>query len=171
MKARARLGVSLSRAHHAFMAFLDRELATLGLGEAVRPGMGHVLFELMSEDDVTLKDLSKRARLAQSTITGIAAKMQAAGLVERRPHETDRRASRLRLTDKARALRPRLDDLDRRCNQAYATALSAGEVTMLVDLLERLRTAFVEYDDRPPSAAPRPGRSRVKDSAGSRSTR
>jgi hypothetical protein len=80
-----RLGVTLSRAHHAFMGVLDAQLRACGLAPSVRPGMGHVLFELLEEDDLRLSELSDRARVAQSTVTEITAKMEAAGLLRRRP--------------------------------------------------------------------------------------
>jgi DNA-binding MarR family transcriptional regulator len=126
------------------MAALDEQLKACGLAPPVRPGMGPVLFELLEQDDLTLSELSARARLAPSTITEITAKMVAAGLVRRRPDVQDGRASRLRLTPKARALRSRLSDLDRRLERVLAAELSAGEVTLLAGLLDRLRSALTE---------------------------
>lgn len=157
MKRHERLGVTLSRAHHSFMAFLDAELDACGLAPMVRPGMGHVLYQLIAEDDLTLTELSVRARVAQSTITGVVKQMEKVGLAERRPHERDGRAARVRLTAKARALRPRLEDLDRRCDRAYAAALSAREVVALTRLLDRLRAALT----REPLASPRSRRQRA----------
>ena len=140
--SRHRLGVSLSRAHHAFMAVLDAELRACGLAGSVRAGMGPVVFELLEEDDLTLTELSARARLAQSTVTEITTKMAAAGLLRRRPDPRDGRASLVRLTPKARALRSKLRELDRRLNQAFAVELSARELATLIRLLERLRSAL-----------------------------
>ena len=145
-----RLGVSLSRAHHAFMAALDAQLQACGLAGSVRPGTGPVLFELLDEDDLTLSEVSARARLAQSTVTEIVAKMAAAGLLRRRPDARDGRASRLRLTPKARALRARLKELDRRLDLAFAVELSAREVATLIRLLERLRSALTARPQDPP---------------------
>jgi DNA-binding MarR family transcriptional regulator len=137
-----RLGVTLSRAHHAFMGVLDAQLRACGLAPSVRPGMGHVLFELLEEDDLRLSELSDRARVAQSTVTEITAKMEAAGLLRRRPDSHDGRAFRVRLTRRGRALRPRLKELDRRLDQVYAAELSAREIAALMRLLERLRSAL-----------------------------
>jgi DNA-binding MarR family transcriptional regulator len=97
--------------------------------------MGHVLFELLAEDDLRLSVLSDRARLAQSTVTEIVAKMEAGGLLRRRPDPEDGRAFRVRLTRKARALRPRLTELGRRLNEVYAAELSEREIATLIRLV------------------------------------
>ena len=39
-----------------------------------------------------------------NTVTSILTRMEAAGLIERRPHETDRRAKRIRLKPKGRRI-------------------------------------------------------------------
>lgn len=136
------LGVCLSRAHHAFVAFLDGQLERCGLAGDLRPGMGHALYQLLRKDDLTLTEISNRARLAQSTMTDVVAQMESSGLVERRRDERDRRAYRVRLTAKARALRPRLEELDRRLGRAYAAQLSASDLATLKQLLNRLLAAI-----------------------------
>jgi hypothetical protein len=55
---RQSLGVRLSRAYHGFIAFLEGQLASCGLDRDLRPGMGHVLFQLLDEDGLSLKDPS-----------------------------------------------------------------------------------------------------------------
>jgi DNA-binding MarR family transcriptional regulator len=124
------------------MAFLDAHLGHLGLAGDVRPGMGHALYQLLDEDDLTLKELSGRARLAQSTMTGIVAQIEERGLVERRRDERDGRAYRLRLTAKGRALAPRLRALDRRCTRVFRAALGPDEIAALKGMLDRLHVAL-----------------------------
>lgn len=136
------LGVCLSRTYYAFVAFLDLELERCDLAADLSPGMGHVLYRLLSEDDLTPTQLSVRARLAQSTITGIVARMESGGLVERHRHEQDGRAYRLGLTARARALRPRLEELGRGCARAYARELNDTEIATLKALLGRLHAAI-----------------------------
>jgi DNA-binding MarR family transcriptional regulator len=128
------------------MAVLDAQLRACGLSHAIRPGMGHVLFELLAEDDLRLGELSQRARLAQSTVTEIVAKMEAAGLLRRRPDPEDGRASRVRLTRKARALTPRLGELGQRLHEVFTSELSEREIATLIRLLERLRTALMTWN-------------------------
>ena len=49
-------------------------------------------------DGLTLGDVSRRMMVSNGNVTGLAARMEAEGLVERRLDQGDRRAFRLRLT-------------------------------------------------------------------------
>jgi DNA-binding MarR family transcriptional regulator len=142
--SRPRLGVSLSRAHRAFMAVLEVQLKALRLYSSVRPAMGPVLFALLEEDNLTLSELGSRARLAPSTVTELVKKMTGLGLVRRKRDAQDARASRLQLTRKARGLQLPLEELDRRLDRIFAAELSKQEVATLIRLLERLRSALSE---------------------------
>lgn len=59
---------------------------------------------LESFGELSLTDLSARMSATNSTVTGIADRMERDGLVERVRSETDRRVIRIRLTDKGREL-------------------------------------------------------------------
>ena len=48
---------------------------------------------LYRDGGLSLKDLSQRVGLAQSTASGIVDRLEKRGLARRRPHPTDRRAS------------------------------------------------------------------------------
>jgi DNA-binding MarR family transcriptional regulator len=64
-------------------------------------------FDLMAALDrapagMSLGDISKRMMVSNGNVTGLAARLEAQGLVERRVHPGDRRAQLLRLTPKGR---------------------------------------------------------------------
>ena len=64
-------------------------------------------FDLMAALDrakggMTLGDISRRMMVSNGNVTGLAARLEAEGLVERRPRPGDRRAQLLRLTAKGR---------------------------------------------------------------------
>lgn len=64
-------------------------------------------FDLMAALDrasggMTLGDISKRMMVSNGNVTGLAARLEAEGLVERRARPGDRRAQLLRLTPKGR---------------------------------------------------------------------
>jgi MarR family transcriptional regulator, organic hydroperoxide resistance regulator len=52
-----------------------------------------VMQALYRDGGLSLKDLSQRVGLAQSTASGIVDRLEKRGLARRRPHPTDRRAS------------------------------------------------------------------------------
>jgi DNA-binding MarR family transcriptional regulator len=59
---------------------------------------------LWAEDGISPGGLARRLHLATPTVTRAAARMEAAGLLRREPHEKDRRLVRLFLTERGRAL-------------------------------------------------------------------
>ncbi len=63
--------------------------------------------------------------------------MEAAGLVQRQPHPTDRRLVRLVLTDKGRDLESVIGREMDQLNDRALASLSAGERTALVNSLKR----------------------------------
>jgi len=55
-----------------------------------------------TSDGITQRGLADLMASDPNTVTSILTRMEAAGLIERRPHETDRRAKRIRLKPKGR---------------------------------------------------------------------
>lgn len=84
----------------AFTRSLQARAAALGFS----PGQLPVLIELWAEDGLTQKQLLDRIGIEQATMANTLARMQRDGLIERRPHPSDRRAQLVFLTPKAREL-------------------------------------------------------------------
>lgn len=63
------------------------------------------LWELGKDGPLALKDLSSRIQLHPSTVVGVVDRLEAKGLVARKPDPEDRRRVRLSLTPAGRALR------------------------------------------------------------------
>lgn len=70
--------------------------------------------------------------------------MEAAGLVQRQPHPTDRRLVRLVLTDKGRDLESVMGREVDQLNDRALASLSAGERTALVNSLKKIRNNLSE---------------------------
>ncbi|RMF19937.1 MAG: MarR family transcriptional regulator [Deltaproteobacteria bacterium] len=60
---------------------------------------------LWNEEGLRAVELGRRAGLEPSTMTGLLDRMEADGLIERRPDPNDRRALTIHLTEEGRALR------------------------------------------------------------------
>ena len=101
---RANLGFLLAKASQRWNELLAAEFAAAGYPE-VRPAYGSILLPLWEEDDLRMGELGRRARLAKQTMTTMVRLMERDGLVSRAPDPDDRRAQRVRLTDRGRALR------------------------------------------------------------------
>lgn len=101
---RANLGFLLAKASQRWNELLAEEFAVAGYPE-VRPAYGSILLPLWEEDDLRMGELGRRARLAKQTMTTMVRLMERDGLVSRTPDPEDRRAQRVRLTDRGHELR------------------------------------------------------------------
>jgi DNA-binding MarR family transcriptional regulator len=106
-----------------------------GLAEMdLTPAQGFALHHL--EEPLPMRRLADEMGYDASHITGIVDRLEALGLVERRPDAHDRRIKLLVTTAKGRALRRRIQDqvFDR---QPLLDPLDATERRQLLDLLRR----------------------------------
>lgn len=86
----------------------------------VTPTQYALLKVLSDADGQTGADLGARLAIDSATITGVADRLAAAGLIDRRPDPRDRRLQRLFLTDRAREFQAALDEAMDRLNADVA---------------------------------------------------
>jgi len=70
----------------------------------VHEGQQFILRCLWTKDGLPPGEIARRLGLATPTVTRAATRMEAAGLLRREPHPSDRRLVRLRLTERGRSL-------------------------------------------------------------------
>lgn len=87
---------------------------------------------------MTMRDLAERMSCEPSNATFVVDKLEKQGLIERRPHPTDRRAKQLGLTTKGGKLREQL--LELLVEDSPLAGLSPKQQGTLHDLLERALT-------------------------------
>lgn len=136
----------IHQAHRCLFRAVDRELrAALDISSTQ---LG-VLYYLHEHPDCSLSSLSEGLMLNNSAITGVVARMRAAGLVERRTAREDRRAARVALTDRGRsvieAARPRLD----RFNATIRAGFDEAELDTVHRFLEQAIDRFSATEDTP----------------------
>jgi MarR family transcriptional regulator, transcriptional regulator for hemolysin len=102
---RGDLGFLLAKSSQRWNELLYARFVAAGYGE-VRPSYGSVLIPLYEEDSLRMIDLAARARLSKQTMTTMVRLAERDGLVDRRQDESDRRATRVHLTDKGRRFKP-----------------------------------------------------------------
>lgn len=109
----------------------------------------HVLAILSKNEGIHQKGLADLLEIESITLVRLLDKMQERGLVERRPHLTDRRVTQLFLTPEAV---PLLDVMRSLGNQTRGEAMadfSAQEQQQLLDLLSRMREHLLVACDQP----------------------
>ena len=103
----------ISRVSLSVTAALKKEFASSGV-ERVKPAYICVLMSLWQKDGLKVIELSKKAGLEPSTMTGLLDRMERDELVERTTDPTDRRVLRIHLTKVGRQVRdPVLNVVDR----------------------------------------------------------
>lgn len=115
----------------------QRLLQTCGVEEFNGP-QGNILYVLWQRDGVPIVELVQRTGLAKNTLTAMLERMEQSGLVCRKQSADDRRKTLVCLTDKARGLENRFDQVSQRMNQLFFQGFSAGEIGELEGYLDRI---------------------------------
>jgi DNA-binding MarR family transcriptional regulator len=126
-------------------AKLVRIAADQAMGQhGVHVGQNLVLEVLWDADGLTPGELAERLHVATPTVVKSATRMEAVGLLARRPHESDARLVRLWLTERGRSVRADIererDNLERRVTEA----LSPEEVAHLRSALPKIVREFAD---------------------------
>jgi DNA-binding MarR family transcriptional regulator len=108
MKIPYQVGFLLSRATWAMNNAVNRMLRENGLPD-ISVAYFAVLQALWEADGLSISDLGERVQLEKSTMTSLIDRMEAAELVRRDDHPTDRRAYRICITPRGRELEEKLD--------------------------------------------------------------
>lgn len=134
-----RLFYLLNSARHRVYKHADQK-AEEALGISVTQ-LGALML-IAANEGCLLKDLAQSLNLNNSALTGLAARMEHNGLIERRACEQDGRASRLYLTllgrSKIDSARPLISQL----NAAMTEGFSEQEVDVILRFLNRLLSEF-----------------------------
>jgi DNA-binding MarR family transcriptional regulator len=121
---------------------LAQASATAFSRHGVYEGQQYVLQCLWGEDGLTPGEVARRLGLATATVTRATARMQAAGLLRREPHESDGRLVRLFLSERGRALeRAIAEEMDQLSERALSS-LDQPERAALVHSLNRIRRSL-----------------------------
>jgi DNA-binding MarR family transcriptional regulator len=131
------LWVRLLESHNLMLAELRRRLAD----DCTMPRFD-LLANLEREDGQTLAALSRRMLVTAGNLTGLVDRAERDGVVERRPDPSDRRLSRVWLTQKGRELVQSLLPAHATHVSELLAALDATERRDLRRLLGKLRDSL-----------------------------
>ena len=123
--------VKLCRAHRGATGTM---LSTLGL----HSGQEMILMQLWREDGQSQKTLAQSLGVQPPTVTKMLQRLETMGVITRRASSTDGRGMNAFLTDKGRALEPKVHALFEQLDQRTATDLSDAELELLHGLLARI---------------------------------
>ena len=117
-----------------FARALQQRAAKLGFS----PGQFPILLELWSEDGLTQKQLLERVDIEQATMANTLSRMERDGLVERRPHPSDKRAQLIFLTDKAAAIQAEAIEAAMAADTDLLKGFRSFERELLLEYIRRI---------------------------------
>ena len=118
--------------------FLEQRSRMLSAAQefGLAPQQAFAIMRLKTDEPTTMGELAQALRCDNSNVTGIADRLEAAGLAERRAHPSDRRVKTLVLTERgaevSRLYRERLGH-----TPPAFEAMSDGDAATLIEILQR----------------------------------
>jgi DNA-binding MarR family transcriptional regulator len=146
-KAPKRLPVLLRRAWYGLNQAFRQRVHFL----KITPDQFSIL-RWLSEGDpqgLTQRTITDLMASDPNTITSTLARMETNGLIERRPHETDRRAHRVRLMPKGRRTFEKARKVAMELQTGILESLSEDERARFLDFMEIIADACAAATDRP----------------------
>lgn len=142
----SRTGFLISQIKQVQSRIFQRLLQDCGVEEFNGP-QGHILYVLWQKDEVPIVELSQKTGLAKNTLTAMLGRMEEAGLIDRKTAESDKRQSLIVLTEKARDLQQKYDEVSQKMNEVFYKGFSGDEVLMMDSYLDRI-LANLEKSER-----------------------
>lgn len=103
----------------------------------IHPGQDRLLSELWAEDGLSQSELIDRLGVEPPTVTGTLQRLERDGFVRRAPDESNRRISRVFLTEAGRALEEPVRAALRKTEEELLAGLTRAEREALGGLLQR----------------------------------
>lgn len=105
----------------------EKMLAEHGISE-FNGAQGRILFVLWERDDIPIIELSRETGLAKTTLTSMLDRLERSGHILRTFDPNDRRAVRIKLTEKARGLREKYDDVSAEMSEVFYGGFDDEEI-------------------------------------------
>ena len=124
----------INHASRLILRKFEQRLRPLDFGTAYFP----VVFALEEGGPLLQKQLAEHAHVEQSTMAALLARMERDELISREPHPSDRRASQISLSAKARARLPEAKERLGEIADRATAGFTEREQATLVALLRRV---------------------------------
>jgi DNA-binding MarR family transcriptional regulator len=141
----AKVVLPSSRQQEAWRLMLDLFLSHRGQMLSIAqefglaPQQAFALQHLQPDEPIKLSDLAQALHCDNSSVTGIADRLEKAGLAERRAHPTDRRVKTLALTERGVVIRKLYKERIGTAPEAVQN-LADEDAAILVEILSRAKT-------------------------------
>ena len=145
---RSEIGKLIGKTARQWRRAVDRQLQPFGLTEATWLPLLHVA---RANAPMRQKDLAASLSLDNSSVVRLINELQAAGLVERRDEDVDRRAKSIVLTELGRTTVLKVERSSRAVREKVLAGLSDAELLAASQTIERIYAAL--QDIAPPECS------------------
>jgi MarR family transcriptional regulator, organic hydroperoxide resistance regulator len=128
---------SLTRIRQRLFAFLEAELAKNNIKD-VPPSYGHILFVLDQKGPLTLLELARYAEKDKSTVSSVIKRLEESGYVIKVKGKDDGRSVKIKLTARAKKIKPLVWEISGAMNEKLFSGLSREEKKMLFELIGKV---------------------------------
>jgi DNA-binding MarR family transcriptional regulator len=116
----------------------SRSLQQRAAGLGFSPGQFPILIELWAENGLTQKQLLERVDIEQATMANTLGRMERDGLIERKPHPSDKRAQLVFLTEKGSAMQTEAVEAAVAADQDLFKGFRLFERELLMEYIRRI---------------------------------
>ena len=137
-------GFLITKIHHLGARIFSKKLKEYGI--EIGPGQGRIIFALWHEDGIPISELAKRTSLGKSTLTDLLDRLVDAGLLVRENHSSDRRVTLIRLTDSARKMQDKYEQVSKEMTDLFYQEFTSDEIDNFEAYLHRLLANLEDVD-------------------------
>ena len=105
------------------------------------------MFVLWENDNIPIKELSAKTGLAKTTLTSMLDRLEASGHVQRNYSSSDRRTVRIKLTENARNLQNRYDEVSAEMNEIFYKGFTDEEILAFDASLKKVLENLTEKEN------------------------
>ena len=145
MKLESPLGSDLSRLVRIWRALIDHRLKPLELTQTHWVTL-HNIHQLPPEQSQI--QLAKAIGIEQPSLVRTLDQLEEKGLIARQTCASDRRAKRIKLTEKAEPLIEKMEDVIDKTRQEILTGISKEEEKLLISLIARLEQNIIDLQSQ-----------------------
>jgi len=107
---------------------------------------GRILYVLWNEDTMPISALSEKTGLAKTTLTGMLDRLEASRFVQRALDPGDRRTVNILLTEEAKRMKSRYDEVSTRMTSLFYEGFNDNEIIRFEKTLERILTNLTKKE-------------------------
>ena len=130
-------GYLISQIHKIGGRIFNELLRESGVEEFNGP-QGRILYSLWDDKILTIKEISKKTGLAKTSLTSMLKRMENSKLIEKVENNDDRRSTKIKLTNKAKTLKDKYENVSNKIGKIYYKGFNEDEIINFENYLKRI---------------------------------